>query len=227
MIEGTGGFARAYADGFNPAIIEDGLGDTIPAHGRAGEIARRSRARRRRHRRHAGAAAAARLLRRRHRLDASRHPEGDPGPAHQSASGRPAGGADVPAVQRRARLACSAGGRAYPDAGGRRLRSRPQRSPPLRDRGAHHHRARRRGGGREQRALHRRQGERAPARRTRARRNSCRRRKAAPAIPSPARSTRRASCRSCRAACPTRSAPRSSRCRRTSIGSIRAGSGKC
>jgi 2-methylcitrate dehydratase PrpD len=26
MIEGTGGFARAYADGFNPAIIEDGLG---------------------------------------------------------------------------------------------------------------------------------------------------------------------------------------------------------
>jgi 2-methylcitrate dehydratase PrpD len=26
MIEGSGGFARAYADGFNPAIIEDGLG---------------------------------------------------------------------------------------------------------------------------------------------------------------------------------------------------------
>jgi 2-methylcitrate dehydratase PrpD len=26
MIEGTGGFARAYADGFNPAIIEQGLG---------------------------------------------------------------------------------------------------------------------------------------------------------------------------------------------------------
>jgi 2-methylcitrate dehydratase PrpD len=27
MIEGSGGFARAYADGFNPALIEDGLGD--------------------------------------------------------------------------------------------------------------------------------------------------------------------------------------------------------
>ena len=26
MIEGSGGFARAYADGFQPAIIEDGLG---------------------------------------------------------------------------------------------------------------------------------------------------------------------------------------------------------
>jgi len=29
MIEGTGGFARAYADGFNPAIIEEGLGTTF------------------------------------------------------------------------------------------------------------------------------------------------------------------------------------------------------
>lgn len=29
MIEGSGGFARAYADGFNPALIEDGLGDTF------------------------------------------------------------------------------------------------------------------------------------------------------------------------------------------------------
>src|SRR5262249_60497612 len=29
MIEGTGGFARAYADGFNPSIIEDGLGTTF------------------------------------------------------------------------------------------------------------------------------------------------------------------------------------------------------
>ena len=27
MIEGSGGFARAYADGFNPALIEDGLGE--------------------------------------------------------------------------------------------------------------------------------------------------------------------------------------------------------
>ena len=27
MIEGTGGFARAYADGFDPAAIEDGLGE--------------------------------------------------------------------------------------------------------------------------------------------------------------------------------------------------------
>lgn len=27
MIEGAGGFARAYADGFNPALIEDGLGE--------------------------------------------------------------------------------------------------------------------------------------------------------------------------------------------------------
>ena len=27
MIEGSGGFARAYADGFNPAMIEDGLGE--------------------------------------------------------------------------------------------------------------------------------------------------------------------------------------------------------
>ena len=27
MIEGSGGFARAYADGFNPALIEQGLGD--------------------------------------------------------------------------------------------------------------------------------------------------------------------------------------------------------
>ena len=121
MIEGTGGFARAYADGFNPAIIEDGLGDAVPAHGRAGEIARRGRARRRRHRCDAGAAAAIRLLRRRHRLDAARHSQGDPGPAHQSASGRSPGGADVPAVQRRARLAFSAGGRTHPDAGGGRL----------------------------------------------------------------------------------------------------------
>ena len=27
MIEGTGGFARAYADGFDPALIEQGLGE--------------------------------------------------------------------------------------------------------------------------------------------------------------------------------------------------------
>jgi 2-methylcitrate dehydratase PrpD len=29
IIEGTGGFARAYADGFNPAAIEEGLGKTF------------------------------------------------------------------------------------------------------------------------------------------------------------------------------------------------------
>ena len=54
---------------------------------------------------------------------------------------------------------------------------------------------------------------------------SCRRRRAARPSPSPARSTRRASSRSCRAACRRKSAARSSRCRAISIGSIRAGSG--
>ena len=51
--------------------------------------------------------------------------------------------------------------------------------------------------------------------------------KAAPVIRSRRRSTRRASCRNCRRASPTRTAPRSSRCRRTSIGSTPAGSAKC
>ena len=116
MIEGSGGFARAYADGFNPAIIEDGLGSNfllmdvlVKSHAAAARVA-------------AGIDAML-ALRQQHgfsgddiAIDASRHSQGDPGPAHQSAPGRPAGRADVPAVQRRARLACSAGGRTHPDA---------------------------------------------------------------------------------------------------------------
>ena len=121
MIEGSGGFARAYADGFNPAIIEDGLGAQfllmdvlVKSHAAAARVA-------------AGIDAML-ALRQQHGFSgddiASMHlgiPKVIQGRLDQSASGRPAGGADVPAVQRRAGLACSAGGRAHPDAGGRRL----------------------------------------------------------------------------------------------------------
>ena len=63
IIEGTGGFARAYADGWDPASDRRGPRHALPSDGRADEIPRRRGAGRGRHRRHAGAAPAARLRR--------------------------------------------------------------------------------------------------------------------------------------------------------------------
>ena len=123
---------------------------------------------------------------------------------------------------------CPARGRPHPDAGGRRLRGGLARSPPVRHRGAHHDCARRRGGGGEQRALHRRQGERAPARRARRSSKFVAAPKGSAGDPFTARGARGAlHAGAVEPRLRTRSAPRSSRCRRTSTGSIRAGSGSC
>ena len=163
MIEGSGGFARAYADGFNPALIEDGLGEKfllmdvlVKSHAAAARVA-------------AGIDAML-ALRAQHgftgddiasmQLGIPKVIQGrltNPHPVDLQAAQMclpfsVALASHVPLAQR-----------TRADAGGRRLRGRPRRSPALRDRGAHHHRARRRGRGREQRALHRRQGRRAPA----------------------------------------------------------------
>ena len=209
ILEGTGGFARAYADGWNPALIEDGLGTRfhlmdvlMKSHAAAARVAAGIDA-------HAGAAARARLCRLRHREHASRHSAHHPGPPDQQASGRPAGGADVPAVQRRARGEDRAAAR--PDAGARRrrLRGGARRPRPLRSRGAHHDRPRRRGRGGEQRAVDRGEGERASCATAATSRCWCRPRRAAPANPFTAAEHERASPRNCRAAFRRKPAPRS------------------
>ena len=133
IIEGQGGFARAYADGFKPAADRGGARSALSSDGCAGEIPRGGGAGRRRHRCHAGAA------RNSTNLPSATSPamplgipQDHPGPADQSASGGPAGGADVPAVQRRAGVEDHAGAGADRDP--RQLRTT---RPGLKDRSLH------------------------------------------------------------------------------------------
>ena len=227
MIEGSGGFARAYADGFNPAIIEDGLGSEfllmdVPAksHAAAARVA-------------AGIDAML-ALRQQHGFSgddiASMHlgiPKviqgrlTNPHPVDLQAAQMclpfsVALASHLPlAAGRISTLAVADFENGLRD---RRLFEIEDRTTIAIDDEVE---------ARESRALHRRQGRAFVCATGASSRNSCRRRREVPAIRSRRRSTRRVLCRSCRAGCPTRSARRSSRCRRTSTGSTRAGLGRC
>ena len=180
----AGGFARAYADGWDPAIIEDGLGQRfhlmdvlVKSHAAAARVAAGIDA-------HAGAArsstASPATTSPAMRLGIPRIIQGrltNPHPVDLQAAQMCLPFSVALASQDRAGAGPHARRR------GRRLRGRARRSQPLRARGAHHHRARRRGRGREQRALHRRAGERRACATGARSRCSCRRRRAAPANP--------------------------------------------
>ena len=163
ILEGAGGFARAYADGWDPALIEDGLGTRfhlmdvlVKSHAAAARVA-------------AGIDGML-ALRRQHRFDAA-----DIASMHlgipRIIQGRLTNKhpADLQAAQMclpfSVALAAKVGAAAGTDTGARCLRFRggaagPQ---PSRSGGAHHARSRRRGRGREQRALDGGEGERRTA----------------------------------------------------------------
>ena len=193
IIEGQGGFARAYADGWNPALIEDGLGQRfhlmdvlVKSHAAAARVA-------------AGIDAMLEL-RQQHKFaidDIASMALGIP----KIIQGRLTNPhpVDLQAAQMclpfsvalASKVALSPGRIAtLGDCG---LRSGPQGPKPACTRGAHRDCARRRGGGGEQRAFHGRARHRDAARRAHAFACSCRRPRAARPSPSPARSTRRAS----------------------------------
>ena len=182
MIEGTGGFARAYADGLTPALIERGLGEAFSSWTCWSNRTRRPR----------GSPPASTpcwrcgrnssLQRRRYRHDAPRHSPRDPGaPCTNPHSGRPAGSANVPeetSVALASTIPLAAGRIAtlavadYEAAHDRRL-FEPRRS-------ASRSRSTRSSG--EQRPLYRSQGRRSAARRPRAVKTRDGAEKAAPAI---------------------------------------------
>ena len=125
ILEGTGGFARAYGDGFNASVIESGLGSASISWTFSPSRTRPPRASP-----PASTAcwrcASSTALQLTISLRSARHPAHHRGPAHQQASGRLAGRADVPAVQRRGRRAGAAHD-ACPGPVRRRFRGRPVR----------------------------------------------------------------------------------------------------
>ena len=155
IIEGQGGFARAYADGFKPGADRGGARPALSSDGRAGEVARGGGAGRRRHRRDAGAARS------------STNSPSATSPAWRSAFPKIIQGrltnphpVDLQAAQMclpfsvalASKITLAPGQIATPRHCG--FRGGPQGSKPARARGAHDDRARRRGGGREQCAFH-------------------------------------------------------------------------